>query len=245
MNPPNEEHELGPEHPETEQSVCLVQSSKNVEGDDGIVRFDSPPLSSEEEDTTPQVYRTVHPTMLRIDRVISPSEAFAYVSFDDGGSGDGRGSPHLKHSEGLSQRKFLNGKQQGYITSNGIPVIMDNAEEEVITNPSWDRLGHFNDLRDPTSPSSAHNVFSCKQGSRDRHSPNYQREFMSADVLSNNIKERYSEMEEDSGEEFYLWERMSKYCKKRWFIRYILVPLTFTHVKLSREGLFFLKLRIM
>ena len=220
MNPPHEEHGGLPPRSEAEKSVYLVKHSEDMESKGRNLRFDSPPLVTD-NGLTPQVYRTTHPTMLKIDNVLSPSEAFAYVSFDDGDSGESKGIPDQNFTEGPSQRKFLNGMQQGYITRNGIPIIMDDAEEEVKrTNPSKERPFNLSDLggqRNTNRNTNSNNVFSFKQGDLDIHPSGYHSEFESSDILSSSGRQRYKEVEEDSGEDFFLWERKSKYGRKHSF----------------------------
>ncbi|KAK3740813.1 hypothetical protein RRG08_042797 [Elysia crispata] len=217
VNPPHEEHGGLPPRSEAEKSVYLVKHSEDMESKGRNLRFDSPPLVTD-NGLTPQVYRTTHPTMLKIDNVLSPSEAFAYVSFDDGDSGESKGIPDQNFTEGPSQRKFLNGMQQGYITRNGIPIIMDDAEEEVKrTNPSKERPFNLSDLggqRNTNRNTNSNNVFSFKQGDLDIHPSGYHSEFESSDILSSSGRQRYKEVEEDSGEDFFLWERKKETARK-------------------------------
>ncbi|GFR97146.1 M-phase phosphoprotein 9 [Elysia marginata] len=215
VNPPHEEHGMGPSGNEAEKPVYLVQSSKEFETQGGDTKVNSSPLV-ENDNATPQVYRTTHPTMLRIDHVLSPSEAFAYVSFGDDGSGDGYCSPSQKHSDGSLQSKFLNSMQQGYITRNGIPVIMDNSEEEIYTSnrsKSHDDL----DLRGQKSRGSRYDQHptSWKEDTVHKIPSNFSKDLYSANFLTSTDNERYRKVEDYSGEDFYLWERKSKYEGKR------------------------------
>lgn len=202
VNPPHEEQGMAHFVDEAEKPVYLVQRGEKSSSQKRNLKPDSPLPVEDDDDHAPlDVYRTTHPTMLRVDNVLTPSEAFAYVSFDDDGSGDGQGSFNLKCSNHTSPRKFLNGMQQGYISRNGIPIIMDNAEDEVY------KSGKISKQSDQDWRSGNDVVYSGNVRAHELQSK-FAREFLSSNLHSSSVMEKYREVDDDDSDgHFYLWGR--------------------------------------
>ncbi|GFO27644.1 M-phase phosphoprotein 9 [Plakobranchus ocellatus] len=235
VNSPSDGLGVEPKDREKGSSVYLVQT--NGSGDlpfgGASIRLESPFNVSAEEDTTttPQLYRTTHPTTLRVDHVLSPSEAFAYMSFDDGENIEEHGRISANYSKDFPLGKSLDGKQQAYINQNGIPIIMDNAEVDVKTQPQRDLVKPSRDSEGSSGDAEAkdrlrrylelhgqwagNGPFMFAQSEEGSNVINVGRSVENGTGLqASSTEKRFREMNTDSGDEYYLWKKKKTKTKR-------------------------------